>query len=428
MPRETTTTPEVRPARFTARTRLTLVTSGLILAMGTAMVVLISIMIRYLPSYNFGTVTTSPLSTTGQATLVPVPGATLPTTAPAPAGVAVAIGEVSSPEDLFRAALVIGITALVLLGALGIFLSYVMAGRILRPLRDLDRAASRAAAGELSHRLAPTGARDEFTGLATTFDTMLERLEQTFAAHERFAANASHELRTPLGTTALLLDVARDGNVDPETAALLDKLAVTNTRNLIIVDALLDLATIGANPPGHEETNLADIATQVLAEQAEAAANRGIDMRPDLGSAPLRGDKVLLSRLTDNLVRNAIRHGDAGGWLSVGTTMLPDASALLRVENSGEELAPEQITRLTEPFFRVRARLAEPVASVGSGSDNQRPADTHGLGLALVDAIVTAHHGSLVLEPGRAGGLRVTVTIPSSGGVFTEEARASISR
>ncbi|MCS4276335.1 two-component system sensor histidine kinase VanS [Mycetocola sp. BIGb0189] len=411
MRRETGTTPEMRPARFTARTRLTLVTSGLILAMGTAMVVLISIMIRYLPSYNFRTAALAD-GTAGSigASLVPVPGATLDpsttTTAPAPAGVAVAIGEVSSPEDLFRAALVIGITALVLLGALGIFLSYVMAGRILRPLRDLDRAASRAAAGELSHRLAPTGARDEFTGLATTFDTMLERLEQTFAA------NASHELRTPLGTTALLLDVARDGNVDPETAALLDKLAVTNTRNLTIVDALLDLATIGANPPGHEETDLAGIAAQVLAEQAEAAANRDIDVRSALGSAPLRGDTVLLSRLTDNLVRNAIRHGDPGGWLSVGTTMLPDGSALLRVENSGEELAPEQITRLTEPFFRVRARLAEPVPSPGAGSGSQRQADTHGLGLALVDAIVTAHHGTLHLEAGSSGGLCVTVTLP----------------
>lgn len=417
MRRETGTTPEMRPARFTARTRLTLVTSGLILAMGTAMVVLISIMIRYLPSYNFRTAALAD-GTAGSigASLVPVPGATLDpsttTTAPAPAGVAVAIGEVSSPEDLFRAALVIGITALVLLGALGIFLSYVMAGRILRPLRDLDRAASRAAAGELSHRLAPTGARDEFTGLATTFDTMLERLEQTFAAHERFAANASHELRTPLGTTALLLDVARDGNVDPETAALLDKLAVTNTRNLTIVDALLDLATIGANPPGHEETDLAGLATQVLAEQAEAAANRDIDVRSDLGSAPLRGDTVLLSRLTDNLVRNAIRHGAAGGWLRVSTNTLPDGSARLRVENSGETLAPEQITRLTEPFFRVRARLAEPVPSPGAGSGSQRQADTHGLGLALVDAIATAHHGTLHLEAGSSGGLCVTVTLP----------------
>lgn len=415
MPRETVKASEMRPARFTARTRLTLVTSGLILAMGTAMVVLISIMIRYLPSYNFGAVSATRINTDVQASLVPVPGATLnQSTVTAPAGVAVAIGEVSSPEDLFRAALVIGITALVLLGALGIFLSYVMAGRILRPLRDLDRAASRAAAGELSHRLAPTGARDEFTGLATTFDTMLERLEQTFAAHERFAANASHELRTPLGTTALLLDVARDGNVDPETAALLDKLAVTNTRNLTIVDALLDLATIGANPPGHEETDLADIAAPVLAEQAEAAATRDIDVRSELGPAPLRADAVLLSRLTDNLVRNAIRHGDSGGWLSVSTTALPDGSARLRVENSGEALAHEQITRLTEPFFRVRARLADPAAPTrgATTSPTGRGTDTHGLGLALVDAIVSAHHGTLHLEAGSAGGLCVTVTLP----------------
>lgn len=413
----------MRAARLTARTRLTLVTSALILAMGGAMVVLISIMIRYLPSYNFSTAT----AVTG-ARLEAVPGVTLaPTTtapAPVPAGVAVAIGEVSSPEDLFRAALVIGITALVLLGALGIALSYVMAGRILRPLRDLDRAAARAASGELSHRLAPTGARDEFTGLATTFDTMLERLEQIFAAHERFAANASHELRTPLGTTALLLDVARGGNVDADTADLLEKLAVTNARNLTIVDALLDLATIGANPPAHEDTDLADLAAHALEEHASTASERGIDVRRDLDPAPLSGDPVLLGRLTDNLVRNALRHGTPDGWLSIDTTTLPDGHTVLRVENAGERLSPDQITRLTEPFFRVRTRLASPAPVPASPAPDSRAStatktrgthtDTHGLGLALVDAIVAAHHGALLLEPGSAGGLRVTVTLPGT--------------
>ena len=146
--------------------------------------------------------------------------------------------------EFLDALLIISLVVLGILGLVSGLVGWLLAGRILVPLKAMSAAASRAAAEDLKHPLALQGPRDEVQELADTFDRMLASLANSLDTHRRFAANASHELRTPLVTTQTMIDVAL---ADPDaTAKELRELAIrireTNSANAETIDALLDLA------------------------------------------------------------------------------------------------------------------------------------------------------------------------------------------
>ncbi|MEV8319318.1 HAMP domain-containing sensor histidine kinase [Streptomyces sp. NPDC059900] len=284
---------------------------------------------------------------------------------------------------------------LLVFGLLG---GWLLAGRMLAPLDRITHATRAAAAGSLSHRIHLPGRRDEFRELADAFDTMLAQLEAHIAEQRRFAANASHELRTPLAISKTLIDVAR---ADPhhDSSELVERLHTINTRAIDLTEALLLLSRANQRSftPQHLDLSLvAEEATETLHPLAE---RHGVTLETSGDIAPTSGSPALLLQLTTNLVHNAIVHNlPRGGTVQVHTGVRPH-SVVLTVENTGEQLAPQLVATLTEPFQRGTERIHTDQAGVG-------------LGLAIVKTITRAHHGTLTLAPRPAGGLRITVELP----------------
>src|SRR5204862_6881765 len=243
----------------------------------------------------------------------------------------------------------------------------------------------------LSHRIQLPGRRDEFRELADSFDTMLARLEAHIAEQQRFAANASHELRTPLAITQTLLDVARN---DPKGAngELVDRLHTVNTRAIDLTEALLLLSRADQRSFTREHVDLSLIAEEATETLLPLAEKRGLTIETAGDITPTVGSHALLLQMTTNLVHNAIVHNlpeQGSVWVSTG---VHPKSVVLTVENTGENLTPQFVSTLAEPFLRGTQRIRADHAGAG-------------LGLAIVKSITHAHDGTLTLTPRVAGGL-----------------------
>jgi two-component system sensor histidine kinase VanS len=306
---------------------------------------------------------------------------------------------VPSQSDLVRAFAPRAAAALVLLLVFGLIGGWLLAGRMLHPLRRITEATRKAANGSLSHRIQLKGRSDEFRELADAFDTMLARLESHDAEQQRFAANASHELRTPLAITQTLLDVARkDPNRD--NGDLVERLHAVNARAIDLTEALLLLSRADQRSFAHEAIDLSLIAEEAAETLLPLAEGRGITIETAGEPARTVGSHALLLQLTTNLLHNAIVHNlPAQGRVWV-TTSGPPRSVALTVENTGAKLSPQSVPTLVEPFQRGGSRTRTEHWGVG-------------LGLAIVRSIAEAHHGTLSLSPRPAGGLRVTVELPA---------------
>ena len=296
-----------------------------------------------------------------------------------------------------------GLLALVLLGALGVAVSYYLAGRVLQPLQDITAAAQRLSAERLDARIDLAGPQDELKQLADTFDDMLGRLEAAFEAQRRFVADASHELRTPLAVMRTEVEVALadpDASADDlREAALVVRDATVRADRL--VDSLLLLAQSERmqGPSVRERVELPEVCAQALAAVAGEIEERGLQVATSWGPAAALGDRGLLERLAGNLVENAVRHNVDGGWLRVDTGVV-EGRARLEVSSSGGVIAPGEVAGLFEAFRRH-----------GTARTARRGA---GLGLAIVRAVAELHGGTARASARPDGGLVVTVDLPRS--------------
>jgi two-component system sensor histidine kinase VanS len=293
-----------------------------------------------------------------------------------------------------RAAAVL--TFLLLFGLVG---GWILAGRMLAPLTRITDATRTATSGSLSHRIRLPGRKDEFRELADAFDAMLARLEAHVAEQRRFAANASHELRTPLAISKALIDVAR---TDPgqDTGELLDRLHTVNTRAIDLTEALLLVSRTEQRSFTREPVDLSLMAEEATETLLPLAEKHGVTLETHGDIAPTTGSPALLLQLTTNLVHNAIVHNlPARGTVRVTTAVRP-GTVTLTVENTGDQLTPDLIPTLTEPFQRATERIHTDHAGIG-------------LGLAIVKTITQAHDGILTLTPRPGGGLCVSVELPT---------------
>jgi two-component system sensor histidine kinase VanS len=271
---------------------------------------------------------------------------------------------------------------------------------MLAPLTRITDATRTAANGSLSHRIRLPGRKDEFRELADAFDVMLARLEAHVAEQRRFAANASHELRTPLAITQTLLDVARN-DLNRDTGELVDRLHVVNTRAMDLTEALLLLSRTDQRSFTREHVDLSLIAEEATETLLPLAEKHRVTIETSGDITPTIGSRALLLQMTTNLVHNAIVHNlPEQGTVWVSTSVRPK-SVTLTVENTGEELSPQLVPTLTEPFQRGTERIRADHAGVG-------------LGLAIVKSITQAHDGTLTITPRTGGGLHVTVQLPAT--------------
>jgi signal transduction histidine kinase len=296
--------------------------------------------------------------------------------------------------------LVLCAVALAVIAVAAAAIGWIIAGRVLRPLSTITAAARRIAASSLHERLALAGPDDELKELADTLDNLFARLEASFDAQRRFAANASHELRTPLTRERALLQVTR---ADPASTAatwheVSGELLAANAEQEHLIEALLMLASGEADASRREPLNLAVIASAALASAGSEISRRDLHVRAGLGPAILDGDPLLVQQLVTNLIDNAVGHNIRGGDLQVATGTSGD-QVFLSVANSGPVIPPAEVDRLFQPFQRLGPRPA-------------RRDGGHGLGLSIVHAIATSHGAAVAARALPAGGLAVDVTFP----------------
>jgi signal transduction histidine kinase len=278
-------------------------------------------------------------------------------------------------------------------------LGWYMSGRVLRPVRVITETARRASEQHLGERLALTGARDELKELADTFDDMLDRLDAAFATQRRFVANASHELRTPLTVMRTAIDVTL-AKPSPTARQLTDMAVRVRCSTERAEDMIKALLTLAVSDQGKLTTEFTDLAT--WAEDAIDAAAPDIErlsLKVDtvLDPAETTGDPQLLERMIQNLVDNAVRHNEPGGWVRLRTGS-SHAAVYLEIANSGPFIPDDAVPSLFEPFRRLEARTGV--------------RDGVGLGLSIARSVVTAHRATVSARSQPAGGLDISVVIP----------------
>ena len=314
-------------------------------------------------------------------------------------------------NDTLSTMLVASLVGLGVVGALAVTLGWFLAGRALQPLQQITATARRVADRTLHERISLEGPNDEIKDLADTFDAMLARLDRAFDSQRRFVANASHELRTPLTINRTLIEVALDDpDADEAVRQLGTRLLDVNERHERLIDGLLTLASSDEGITVRSPVDLAEVARQVVAGSEGAALQAGVELRTHLQAAPVAGDRVLLERLTQNLIDNAIRYNLHEHGSATVTTRVVDAVVHLTVENVGPPITADEVPGLFEPFRRSASteRLADSATNiVGRGA---------GLGLSIVRSVAQAHGGDVRASPRAGGGLTVTVRLPIVAG------------
>ncbi len=379
--------------RPTVRLRLTLVYGGLFLAAGAILLLI-----------NYGLVRSN------------LPAPAFQEIVPADAELHLPFPPVEAPDaeidrvlreeaERFRQAtlnelLVQSVITLAIMAVVSVGLGWLVAGRVLRPLKDITTTARRLSEENLHERIGLAGPPDELKELADTFDAMLARLETAFDSQRRFIANASHELRTPLAIEQTMLEVAL-ADPDPSVEklqAVAEKVYGVSRRNQRLIESLLLLARSAREVEAPEAVDLGAAASAAVAQQRAEIEHRGIALTATLDPAWVDGDRPLLERMVANLVENAIRHNVDGGWVRI-TTGTDGVRARVQVANSGVPLPANAVDALFEPFRRF--------AGDRTGSDRGV-----GLGLSIVKTVVTTHGGEVAARPLEEGGLEVEVTLP----------------
>jgi two-component system, OmpR family, sensor kinase len=283
--------------------------------------------------------------------------------------------------------------------AAALLASYLVAARWSRPLRRMSAMAARVDAGDLSPRIAASGPHDEVRILADAFDHMLDRLEDAFARQRAFVSDASHELRTPLTVIRGQLEVlAREPDPKPEDIRRVERLVrVEIGRMQRLVDDLLLLARADERDFIHpREFELRPFVAE-LVEGIRPTADRHIELG-GVSDGRLRADPDRVAQALRNVLVNAIDHTEARGRVRV-TAEGHSGGVRLAVEDDGPGIPLEQRALIFDRFHRT-----DPARS--------RTAGGAGLGLAIVQAIVDAHGGSVTVGDSGLGGARIVLELP----------------
>lgn len=398
----------LRRPRTTVRWRLTLLYGGLFLACGAALLGVTYTLVAH-ASITHGTnrLIANPQRPIGIATPVNQrtvkarlpPGFTRVVRSAAGRAAITFAGSQQRIADLHQLE-VESALALAIMAVISAALGWVIAGRVLHPLRTITASTRQISEANLDQRLAIHGPPDEITQLADTIDGLLARLQGAFDAQRRFVANASHELRTPLTALRALLEMTLS---DPRATVATFR---TTCRQALeegeqqeqLIDALLVLAQGQRGIDHRERVDLADVVGEVLAAQQPEAAARGVELEPSLEAAATSGDRRLITRLVSNLLENAIVHNNPSGRVHVRAESRI-GEPTLTINNTGPGVPASEVERLLQPFQRLDAER------VAHG-------DGVGLGLSIVAAIADAHNARLDVTPQEHGGLEVTVRFP----------------
>lgn len=298
--------------------------------------------------------------------------------------------------QLFRRPSVPGLTVLTLVLVAVLAACHPAIRWCLRPLRDVVGVIAHVGPQNLGHRLRPGPGNDELAVLGRTIDDMMDRIAVGYEAQRRFAADASHELRTPLAVQRTLIEVGMAGDLSADQLELLTaQLLATNERNERLIEGLLVLSESDRGLVTRSPLRLDKIAAAVLDAHRGRAAEAGVTITSNLRPRVVLGEQVLLERLVTNLVQNALKYNRPDGTIDVSVGEDP----ALTIVNTGDDVPPEEVAALFEPFQR----------RAGTRIDHSGGA---GLGLSIARSITQAHGGLITASSTGRDGLRVDITFP----------------
>ena len=289
------------------------------------------------------------------------------------------------------------ITAVVTL--LSGILAYFVSGRALMPLHSFASQVEKVQMNNLADMRINEEVLPEFRQLSRSFNQMLERLNNAFAAQRQFVGNAAHELRTPLALMQARLELfsAEHPDVRPETAEFLALLREQTERLTQMTKTLLEMSNL-QQVARNEHIQLAPMIEEIFTDLASLAEKKEISLVYD-GDGVMTGSDALIYRMLFNLTENAVKYNHPGGRVRVSVTQEPE-KLLIRVSDTGCGIPGEYQQSIFQPFFRV-------------DKSRSREFGGAGLGLSLVWEIANLHGGRVWVAESSEGGTTIAVELPA---------------
>jgi signal transduction histidine kinase len=284
-------------------------------------------------------------------------------------------------------------------------ISWLLARSISKPVRRLQSAAHTLSAGNLDARagVEVTGRKDEIGVLGREFDSMAERLSALIAARQRLLRDISHELRSPLARMEMAIGLARQ---DPaSTPAQLDRVQRESERLDELIGHILQYARLEQDPATFtfEELDLAELARQILHDaEFESQSPPGRLRLTSEEPLRIRAEPNVLHSAIDNVVRNALLHGDPEK--PIEAKLHTDTEGVhISVRDYGPGVLEADLSRIFEPFHRAAVPGTQRVSTEGTG-----------IGLAITQRAAALHGGRVAARNADGGGLIVTISLPRS--------------
>ncbi|MFR2866596.1 MAG: sensor histidine kinase [Oscillospiraceae bacterium] len=278
-------------------------------------------------------------------------------------------------------------------------LAYFVSGRALKPLRSFASQVEQVQLNNLADMRIDEDVLPEFRQLSRSFNQMLERLNNAFAAQRQFTGNAAHELRTPLALMQAQLELfsAEHPDVRPETAEFLTLLREQTERLIQMTRTLLEMSNL-RQVARNERIQLAPMIEEIFTDLAPLSDKLGVTLTAE-GDGIMTGSDALIYRLIFNLTENAVKYNRPGGSVRVSVTQELE-KLLLRVSDTGCGIPEVYQRSIFQPFFRV-------------DKSRSREYGGAGLGLSLVWEIADLHGGSVWVEKSSEKGTTIAVGLPT---------------
>jgi signal transduction histidine kinase len=317
-----------------------------------------------------------------------------------PSGEWILVGKNITPElkELHRSGLEFAcIGAIILL--FGLAGGRWIVSRALHPVESISATAIKISAGDLSQRINVAEAESELGQLAAVLNSTFARLDAAFAQQKQFASDAAHELRTPVAVILTQAQTALNRErTAPEYRETVEACQRAAQRMRKLIGALLELARLdaGQEPMKRLKFDLSQTARDCVELIRPLADERGVKIISELPPLEITGDSERLAQVITNLLTNAIQYNNPEGEVRIAVQS-QDGAAILTVSDTGAGIAAEDMPRVFERFYRA---------------DKSRSSANNGLGLAISQAIVAAHGGTIEVASEEGAGTTFTVRLP----------------
>jgi two-component system sensor histidine kinase BaeS len=293
--------------------------------------------------------------------------------------------------------------AALIASGVSLLLAMLLAYTVLRPVRDLTRAAQTLASGQLSHRVKVSG-DDELASLGKAFNQMAESLQQAEQSRRDMTADIAHELRTPLAVQRAHLEAIQDGIYSLNLESLEPVLQQNHTLARLVEDLrTLALADSGQLTLNRTPNDLAELVGHVVERFKPQASSRQVELHLDPVQASLPRvsfDPVRIEQVITNLVSNALRYTPENGKIRLCLSSQP-GQVHLQVHDDGPGISPQDLPHIFERFYRA-------------GHSRSREEGGTGIGLAIARQLAEAHGGTLTASNHPQGGAEFTLSLPAA--------------